>query len=70
MGHQLQGCCDRVGINEQYYDMLLFSTMGGMLTEKSLQPRYPCVPGIYTEEQVQAWKPIVKVILGMFNSIL
>lgn len=21
---------------------------------------YPCVPGIYTSEQVEAWKPIVK----------
>lgn len=23
--------------------------------------RYPFVPGIYTEEQTEAWKPIVKV---------
>ena len=23
--------------------------------------RYPCVPGIYSEEQTQAWKPIVEV---------
>lgn len=24
--------------------------------------RYPQVPGIYTQEQVEAWKPVVKAV--------
>ena len=24
--------------------------------------RYPCVPGIYTKEQIEGWKPVVKAV--------
>ena len=41
--------------------MLLPSSARSMMRISLFSCRYPCVPGIYSQEQTNAWKPIVEV---------
>ena len=37
-------------------------TLARALTRFARSPGYPCTPGIYTKDQIEAWRPIVKAV--------